>query len=129
MKTIFKIVAAVVLFLFIMQMCSDEEKNMTGSMASLPEKKENIFQASDFGEEWPFTTEEVEVFCDGTAVFIKSEGNIYALNGRAMGQVESKRTDITTKTYEEIWRDNPEIVGTKIPVPSEIIQKGLSMCK
>lgn len=118
MKTLFTILLAILIC-----GCSDSTGNLNSN------SEEAIYRASDFGDKWPFTTDEVEVFCDGyNGIYIKSEGEVYALNGRARGNLTKGSSLVDARDYEEIWRDNPAIEGTKVPVPSEIIEQGLSMC-
>lgn len=79
--------------------------------------------SNSYDGEWPFTVNSGVVKCindNGTklAVF-ESEGTEYQLNGAAKSR---GYTDIST-----IWKDNPDIPGTKISV-GPMIQLALSQC-
>ena len=54
-------------------------------------------------------------------VILVDKGKAYALNGKASGS--KKYRDLF-----EIWKENPEIPGTKIPV-GDIISRGLKLCR
>jgi hypothetical protein len=77
---------------------------------------------AEFGNIWPFTVDEGYVDCLGyKEVVFRTQGGQYSLNGQAA----------STKKYlpiDPIWRDNPQIEGTKIPIYS-VIKKGLDLCK
>lgn len=76
----------------------------------------------EYGDKWPFTIPEGTIYCLGyKEVVIKYEEKFYAVNGSAMGG--NKYHPLT-----EIWRDNPQYPGGKIP-PTGIIKRGLDLCK
>lgn len=90
--------------------------------------KENTlkFNKSDYGKEWPFAVEEIEVYCSGyREIYCKTnDGDIYALNGSAKS---ASRDNPSINDADEIWLDNPEFPGTKIPY-SQFISEGLKLC-
>ena len=61
--------------------------------------------------------------CEQNLVTFASGGNIYALNGRARGQAEGRGW----KEIDLIWKDNPEMAGTKINI-GPLIDLGLALC-
>lgn len=73
----------------------------------------------EYGPAWPFTVERGYVDChDGAATF-RSNGIEYQLNGTAM-----------TRGYrplESIWRENPDIPGTRIGL-GDILERALKEC-
>lgn len=85
------------------------------------------FSKKDFDGTWPFSVEEVEVYCSGYKEIYCKDGadKIYALNGSAKS---ASRDDRTIRKVEEIWLDNPEFPGLKIPY-SEFINRGLELCE
>jgi hypothetical protein len=86
------------------------------------QKKRITYRRSDYGDRWPFSVDEITVFCVmGNRVYFESSGMVYPLNGKAMA--DSKRD------FKEIWLDNPNLSGTKIPPPGEFISNALNNCK
>ena len=79
----------------------------------------------DYGDDWPFTVPDGVVVCipPGSRVVLRSNGGIYALNGRAQGDPESNWLML-----DDIWRDHPDGITPKVYV-GDIIQLGLSLCE
>lgn len=89
-----------------------EEKPMAEDYQQEPEQQEPqgiLVSREEFGDEWPFTVESGRVDCrqGGAAVFIVDNW-VYQLNGVA---AQKGYADLAP-----IWRDNPDIPGTKISV-------------
>jgi len=63
----------------------------------------------------------VSGFHTQTGHLTSSEGKVYALNGNAS---DSKKY----RGLFKIWKENPEIPGTRIPV-GDIISRGLKLCR
>ena len=73
----------------------------------------------DFGDAWPFTVDAGRVQCiDGVYAVFEAGGQTYALNGAA----KSKYAGL-----DSIWRDNPELAGTKVNI-GPMIELALSRC-
>lgn len=88
-----------------------------------------VYHKKDFGEKWPFTVDEVDIYCTGyNEVYIKCSLGIFALNGQAIQNVEKGSIE-TSKTFKEIWLDDPNAEGFKIIIPSEFITNALNDCK
>jgi hypothetical protein len=105
---------------------NSESKNGQTQSAS----NKNVFNKKDYGEKWPFSIEEIEVFCDGNSdVYMRTSQGIYALNGKAVGKVNNSKSDVTDKTFQEIWLDDSTMKGFKITLPPEFIKQGLENCK
>lgn len=85
------------------------------------------YSKEEFGKKWPFSVDEIEVYCDGyKEIYCKaSDGKIYALNGSA--KTASKDNPNVSK-IENIWLDDPEFEGLKIPYV-QFITEGLKLCK
>lgn len=86
-----------------------------------------LINEKQFGADWPFTQPEMHLSClPGKAVVVMDVDTaaMYPLNGPARQQTQRHGM----KPLEEIWRDNPEIVGAKISV-SSVIERGLALCK
>lgn len=79
--------------------------------------------AEDFGAAWPFTVDVVILrrynIAAGDAVVVESTGVKYALNGTALTMFPP---------VDPIWRDNPDLPGTKISI-ADLIQRGLTLGK
>jgi hypothetical protein len=86
------------------------------------------FKKIDYGVEWPYSVNEIEIYCNGyDELYFKADnGKTYPLNGTAKG---SSRSNSEISDIQEIWLDNPNLIGTKIPYPQEFITKGLSLCE
>lgn len=85
------------------------------------------FEKSDFARKWPFSVDEIEVYCSGyKEIYCKTnDGKVYALNGSAKS---ASKDDLSISKVEEIWLDNPEFEGLKIPY-SDFITEGLKLCE
>ena len=73
-----------------------------------------IVRQSDYGKDWPFSVEWGRLYNDnGAAVFEIENGKQYALNGVA--------TQRGFASINSVWRDNPNLPGTKIPISYMIL--------
>jgi len=83
--------------------------------------RHNISNAT-FQGEWMLTVDSGELLCEApnTVIFIAPDGTKYAVNGTAKSR---GYTDI-----QPIWKDNPQIPGTKVNIGS-LIDEGLKLCK
>ncbi|WP_417811042.1 DUF2511 domain-containing protein [Thalassospira alkalitolerans] len=77
--------------------------------------------SDQFGKRWPFTVQKGIVDCKPpqSAIFI-TNGKSYQLNGSAMSA--------GYPPIDPIWRDNPEIPGTKISL-GEMIRLAREHCR
>jgi len=77
--------------------------------------------------EWPFSVDEIEVYCSGyKEIYCKaSNGKVYALNGSAKG---ASQNNASISKVEEIWLDDPKWARLKIPY-SDFITEGLKLCE
>lgn len=75
----------------------------------------------EYGENWPFTVSSGSLECRRAHdVVLVSDGKVYALNGKARGNK-------SYRDFNEIWRDNPEFPGSKVPL-GDIISRGSELC-
>lgn len=87
--------------------------------------------AVEFGPAWPLTLEKGDLRCvspvagraDLHALLFVNAGQFYALNGIARSHAASKGW----KEIAEIWRDNPAIEGTKVPI-TPLIERAERLC-
>lgn len=98
-----------------------------GLFASAAQADQDLIDAESFGSPWPFTFEEAYVACHaGQAVTVMdaNSGRMYPLNGTA----RHKASQLGLEPLEPVWRDNPDLPGTKVDV-GPVIEKGLSLCQ
>lgn len=87
---------------------------------------QELVNVEDYGLQWPFTMPEAYLMClDGNAVAAMDpeSGVMYAVNGAA----SSKASRLALEPLTSVWRENPELPGTKISV-STMVEKGLQLC-
>lgn len=86
-----------------------------------------VFKKIDYGKKWPFSVNEIEVYCSGyQEIYCKTnDGKIYPLNGSAKG---ASKDNPSVNRVEEIWLDDPKSEGLKIPY-SQFITEGLKLCE
>ena len=97
---------------------------------SVGEGSTKVTQA-EYGDRWPFTVPEGVIDCiprpeggAGGDVILAVGEDTYAGNGTA-------RSKVRTRLYKDlagIWRDQPAGNEGKVPIPDELIQKGLRIC-
>lgn len=80
--------------------------------------------AAEYGAEWPFTVNEVELSCRNVAaVLMTANGKRYWLNGKASAQFKS------LPSWRELAKPNPKYgAGAMMSPPSDMIQRGLALC-
>lgn len=83
-----------------------------------------------FGNSWPLMVDAGTLACErdtassGQLVTFKHTTGTYALNGLAASRAKSRGWF----PVNTIWRPNPEIPGTRVPL-SALIEPGLKLCK
>ena len=75
-------------------------------------------------DQWPFSITAGVLGCEGQSVTLRANGHTYAINGSAKTQGKK----LGWRDVREIWKDNPEIPGTKMDI-GPMINKGLLLCK
>lgn len=85
------------------------------------------FTKQDYIGEWPFSVNELEVYCSGyNEIYGRTNnGKVYALNGSAK---VASHNDPSISKIEEIWLDDPNWNGLKIPY-GDFIRQGLTICE
>lgn len=79
--------------------------------------------AAEFGDAWPLTVKTASVDCIASrapSAILRVDGKTYALNGVARSA--------GFKSVALLWRDNPQIPGTKIPL-TPLIRAALRECR
>jgi hypothetical protein len=90
-----------------------------------------VFKKADYGAKWPFSVDQIDVFCAGLAkneIYFQSGDKVYALNGKAQTAAENRKSAETFDSFKEVWLDDPQYPGSKMPVPSEFIDKAFAEC-
>lgn len=83
--------------------------------------------SANLGAAWPFTVERGTLQCHrNSLITFTAQSRIYAINGSAKTYAKSKQ--IPWLDVRLIWRDNPQIPGTKIPL-GPVIEQGTTLCK
>lgn len=97
------------------------------SCSSPSEKNTLKFTKETYSGEWPFSVNEIEVYCSGyTEIYGRTnDGKIYALNGSAKGASHDNKS---IRKVEEIWLDDPNWAGLKISY-GDFITQGLTLCE
>lgn len=95
--------------------------SLTLSERSGEETKPQVqISQSEYGDRWPYTVPNGILECQYNDVTLTYEGVTYAINGSA-------RDTGKYRDLKEIWRDNPEFPGAKMP-DAGIIERGLALC-
>ncbi len=91
-----------------------------------PDREVIKFTKLDYTGKWPFTVNEIEVYCDGyKEIYMTADnGNTYALSVSAKTASQDKNR---IKNIDEIWLDNPDQPGTKLPY-TDFIEQGMTLC-
>ncbi len=84
--------------------------------------------AAEYGDKWPFTVNQVELSCRNVAaVLITANGKMYTLNGKAKTQFKH------LPDSRDITKPNPKTelygAGAVMTLPSDMIQRGLDLCR
>jgi len=81
-----------------------------------------LIEKKDYGKDWAFTVDKLYIGCESDLPFaIVKVGDLpYGLTGRS--------SSVFGRNINLIWRDNPNLKGTKISL-SPFIKKALSFCK
>lgn len=87
--------------------------------SATPQPKGVFVSKEQYGEDWPFIVESGYVDCDRLASIFRHDGKIYTLNGGGK--------DWGYLPLQNIWRDNPQLSGTKVNI-GPMIQLGLGQC-
>ncbi|UYQ92198.1 YebY family protein [Chitinophaga horti] len=91
-----------------------------------------VFKKEDYGAKWPFSVEEIEVYCAGLAkseIYFRSGEKTYALNGDARRMAETRKSAETFDDVSEVLLTDLRDPNSKMPVPDELIKKAFENCK
>lgn len=101
--------------------------SLAGLVAQAVPPTEIRISRADMPTDWPFTVESGVLACEhGLLIKFMTNGRTYAINGSADDY--SRVNGLKWRDAREIWRDNPSIPGTKIPLYS-MISKGQKLCR
>lgn len=105
-------------FIAVLTAASLYRQSDTPPVTTTPPNVAQISQ-SELGEAWPFTVSEGELRCSGQEITFTTNGLTYAVNGTARANYPA---------IDPIWKDNPEILGTKINI-APLIERGQTLCR
>ena len=118
-----KILVSLFIFSIFLVGCNDSSTKSNNHIST--KKNEKYVSEKDFGQEWPLTVPNGYVECKrGYMALFRFRNTTYALNGSARSY--AKRYG----EYEEIdsiWKDNPEIKGTKMDI-GVLINEANKLC-
>lgn len=94
--------------------------------ASERDAKGVLITKVEYGADWPYTVDSGALYCDppGSNVVMESDGKVYALNGRAMGNATERGYLNARETIT--LRD--EYGYFTVGDAGKIISRGLAMC-
>ena len=113
--------AALLIFAVLMTTagCNEGGTERARPVTEEPPERGVLVSAAEYGDRWPLTVSEARVELIGSSVAVlHAEGRTYALNGTAQSRGYPR--------IDPIWRNNPDIPGTKISI-SPLIQLALSL--
>ncbi len=114
-----KILISLFIFSIFFVGCSDSSTQNSNNVST--EKVKGYVSQKDFGDTWPLTVSGGRVECKrGIFAVFHYRNKIYALNGSAMSK--------GYKRIDPIWKDNPEIKGTKISI-GILIDEAMKLCE
>jgi hypothetical protein len=91
-------------------------------LAACVEASGSEISQAEYGDKWPFTVPSERLECVPYSKVVFHAGGVsYAVNGLAM-------SDNRYREIRPIWKDNPEIPGTKINI-GPVLDRGLALCK
>jgi hypothetical protein len=132
-------VLALVALAFIGNLLPETEEVAPGASSTQPERRETSasqpntelpgveITRQEYGDDWPYSVESGRLYCDGPGsnVVMESNGTVYALNGRAMGNAEERRYVVADRDTISLTDDQGfYTVGSH----TKIIERGLAMC-
>jgi predicted RNA-binding Zn-ribbon protein involved in translation (DUF1610 family) len=106
---------------------SPNAKEMAKIKAQKMPNRYIFISEEEYGSNWPYTFQYGLVTCNGYSdVVIIAQHKVYAINGTAMGA----KYPSGEKMYDDDWNVRKPLSGSgRMPPPSDIIQKGLSLCR
>lgn len=111
------------------KVAEDDARAARAASRPVAASNELALTESDMGTGWPFTVPAGTLKCVGRGAWrpiIFTVGSTsYAINGTAKGRETTERYHL--QDVRPIWRDNPEIPGTKIGL-GELITRGHKLC-
>jgi hypothetical protein len=108
--------------------CSGDNNHSSENQVTQKMKPSSIiFKKLTYGKKWPFSVDQIEVFCAGYhEIYFKTSGKIYTLNGSSKS---ASKNNPLIHSAKEIWLDDPEYPEIKIGLPDDFIRKGLELCE
>ena len=91
-----------------------------------PSAKNAVVTSAEFGNRWSFTVSRGELECHENAVIMHTVKGTYSINGKAMERYADRYPEWRkiAKPYPSLENDP----SARMPPPSDLIRKGLSLC-
>ena len=87
-----------------------------------------VVSSAEYGALWPFHPGEATLYCGGAgAIWAEIDGQHYALNALASAWVEERHPDVVLSDLAPIWRDDPNLPGTKADL-GPVMDRALAIC-
>ena len=81
----------------------------------------------EFGEQWPLTVPEAELFCkEYYAIYVKVGEHRYGINGMGKSYLKSNHSD-SMRELKDIWRPDPRGVVSRVNI-TPLIEAGERLC-
>ncbi len=120
----------VVAFGFAFLMWHFSQDPLSNTPHFIPTTPDNTLTRTQFGADWPFTVDSVELSCsDNGGVLVTADGSTYAVNGTSMGEKNGDGTPKYVSIRDSgIWAEYPNVPGAKIGI-GPVMDRGLAYCK
>ena len=120
LRTVFALVAFLVVFGTVAYIVNPEAMQANNQHSEGEAVKGELITRAEFGDKWPFTVDEGRIECREAGALIFVHGDFeYQLNGTA--------SQLGYTSINSIWRWNPDIEGTRIPI-TPVIQRAQKLC-
>ena len=86
-----------------------------------------LVKEEDYGEQWPLTVPEAELFCKGYyAIYVKVGENHYGVNGTGINYLKDNFPS-TRRELQDIWRADPRGINPHVNI-SPLMDAGEELC-
>ena len=87
-----------------------------------------IVKEENYGEQWPLTVSEAELFCKGYgAIYVKIGGDYYGVNGFGINYVKENFPN-SSRNIKDIWRSDPRGINPNVSL-NPLFEAGGELCE